>query len=43
MLQHNALPLHGVEEDVALRKLLEGTAGETGERFFAALVENLAR
>src|SRR5262245_40373093 len=30
-------------EHEALRTILEGTAGETGDRFFMALVENLAR
>jgi PAS domain S-box-containing protein len=41
---HNiALPLRGLDEGAALRSILEGTANETGERFFAALVENLAR
>ena len=30
-------------EQTALRAILEGTASETGERFFTALVENLAR
>ena len=29
-------------EQAALRMILEGTASETGERFFMALVENLA-
>jgi PAS domain S-box-containing protein len=42
-VSHNSSPLHGLEEDAALRSLLEGTAGETGERFFAALAQNLAR
>src|SRR6187551_2628154 len=41
------LPTNGctsdLNEDAALRRLLEGTAHETGERFFAALVENLAK
>ena len=37
------LPLHDVDVDAALRAVLEGTATETGERFFAALVQNLAR
>ena len=37
------LPLGGLDEGVALRSILEGTANETGERFFTALVENLAR
>ena len=31
------------DEQTALRMILEGTASETGERFFMALVENLAR
>lgn len=31
------------DEDVALRAILEGTARATGERFFDALVETLAR
>ena len=31
------------EEQAALRMILEGTASETGERFFMALVDNLAR
>jgi PAS domain S-box-containing protein len=39
----NNLPMSGLDEEVALRRLLEGTASETGERFFAALVENLAK
>jgi PAS domain S-box-containing protein len=37
------VPLRGWDEDVALRSIVEGTATTTGERFFAALVENLAR
>ena len=36
-------PLAGLDEGTALRTILEGTANETGERFFAALVENLAK
>jgi len=35
------LPLQDIDLDVALRKILEGTATETGEQFFKALVENL--
>jgi PAS domain S-box-containing protein len=35
-------PLRGLETDAALRAILHGTATETGERFFAALVQNLA-
>ena len=42
MANHNQLPLQGLDEDAALRTILEGTATATGERFFAALVENLA-
>ena len=37
------LPLHDIDADAALRTILEGTATETGERFFAALVQNLAQ
>ena len=40
---HSDVPMSGLDEDVALRRLLEGTASETGESFFAALVENLAK
>ena len=36
------LPLHGLEADAALRAILQGTAAETGQGFFAALVQNLA-
>ena len=39
----NALPFHELDVDASLRMIVEGTATETGERFFAALVENLAR
>jgi len=35
-------PFYGVDEDAALRRILEGTATETGERFFQALVKNLS-
>lgn len=38
----NILPLHGLEADAALRAILQGTAAETGQDFFAALVQNLA-
>ena len=40
---HIAPPLDGLDHGVALRRILEGTAKETGERFFVALVENLAK
>jgi PAS domain S-box-containing protein len=36
-------PMDGLDEGVALRSILEGTAKETGQRFFYALVENLAK
>ena len=36
-------PLADLETDAALRAILEGTATETGHRFFAALVQNLAK
>jgi hypothetical protein len=45
-MAHNndrASPFGELDEESALRTILEGTANETGERFFAALVENLAR
>ena len=35
-------PLYNVDVDAALRTILEGTATETGEQFFKALVKNLA-
>jgi PAS domain S-box-containing protein len=43
MAKDKSNPLRGLDEDVALRTILEGTATETGERFFAALVINLTR
>ncbi len=36
-------PLQDADEGAVLRQILEGTARETGEGFFAALVENLAK
>jgi PAS domain S-box-containing protein len=41
MMMEN-LPLQDIDVDIALRKILEGTATETGEQFFQALVKNLA-
>ena len=32
-----------LDEDAALRSVVEGTASETGERFFRSLVDNLRR
>jgi PAS domain S-box-containing protein len=43
MADSDPVPLLDLDEDAALRTILEGTATETGERFFYALVENLAR
>ena len=43
MSSDSSNPLSGLDEDAALRRVLEGTAGETGKRFFAALVTNLAQ
>ncbi|MDH3964217.1 MAG: PAS domain S-box protein, partial [Deltaproteobacteria bacterium] len=43
MTTYDRLPLRELDEDAALRTIIEGTATETGERFFAALVENLAK
>jgi PAS domain S-box-containing protein len=36
-------PLQDLETDSALRAILEGTATETGQQFFAALVQNLGK
>jgi len=36
-------PFHSLDEDHALRTILEGTAAETGERFFSVLVDNLVK
>jgi PAS domain S-box-containing protein len=43
MAVEHALTFRGLDEDATVRAILEGTATETGERFFAALVENLAK
>jgi PAS domain S-box-containing protein len=36
-------PLQDLETDAALRAILEGTATETGQQFFSALVQNLGK
>jgi PAS domain S-box-containing protein len=36
-------PLQKLDEDAALRQIVEGTARETGEQFFYALVKHLAK
>ncbi|MGH7231311.1 MAG: PAS domain S-box protein, partial [Nitrospiraceae bacterium] len=43
MDRQNDQPLHLLDEEVALRTILEGTATATGQQFFAALVQNLAK
>lgn len=43
MADRDRVPLSDLDEDAALRSILEGTAMETGQRFFSALVENLAK
>ncbi len=42
-LPGSAHPLQDLEADVALRAILEGTATATGQAFFSALVQNLAK
>jgi PAS domain S-box-containing protein len=42
MTTYNQLTFHDLDEDAVVRAILEGTATETGARFFAALVENLS-
>ncbi len=37
------VPFKGVEENEAIRSILEGTSTEIGEAFFASLVENLSK
>ncbi len=43
MAMENHSPLHDLDENAALRTILEGTATKTGEQFFTALVKNLCR
>jgi hypothetical protein len=42
MAMDQQLPLQDINEETALRAILEGTARETGEQFFHALVKSLA-
>jgi len=42
MADYHPQTFRGLDEDATVRAILEGTATETGERFFAALVENLS-
>ena len=47
MIEHTTRPLPSaarpIDPDAALRMIVEGTAAATGEGFFRALVESLAR
>ena len=43
MTEHFQQPFTNLDEETALRTILEGTATETGEGFFKALVEKLAK
>ena len=40
---NSSKPLQDLETDEALRAILQGTATETGHRFFSALVQSLAK
>ncbi len=42
MAVNHPLTFRGLDEDATVRAILEGTATETEEQFFAALVENLS-
>ncbi len=43
MAKPDHVPSRAIDENAALRTVLEGTATETEERFFTALVENLTK
>jgi PAS domain S-box-containing protein len=43
MPESQRFPFTNLDEETALRTILEGTATVTGERFFEALVENLSK
>jgi hypothetical protein len=40
---YSGFPDESLDADAVIRAILEGTARETGERFFATLVQSLAR
>ena len=42
-METNRVPFKGVEENEAIRSILEGTSSEVGEAFFDSLVENLSK
>lgn len=43
MTIEHPLTFRGLDENATMRAILEGTASETGERFFTALVENISK
>ena len=43
MVDKNRVPFRGVEENEAIRAILEGTSTETGRSFFVSLVDNLSK
>jgi len=42
-METQRVPFKGVEENEAIRSILEGTSSEVGEAFFDSLVENLSK
>jgi hypothetical protein len=42
-MEKHRVPFKGVEENEAIRSILEGTSSETGEAFFASLVETFLK
>ncbi len=42
-MDKNRVPFRGVQENEAIRAILEGTSTETGRSFFGSLVENLSK
>jgi PAS domain S-box-containing protein len=43
MVDKNRVPFRGVQENEAIRAILEGTSTETGRGFFVSLVDNLSK
>ena len=41
--QRERVPFKGIEENKAIRAILEGTSSETGQEFFVSLVKNLSK
>lgn len=42
-MDKNRVPFRGIQENEAIRAILEGTSTETGRGFFGSLVENLSK